>query len=421
MVAVRDLEVGMASASHIHLQQRRLDQTTLRMRICDEVRRQCLHQYPHTLRGLLLTGSMARYEASVTTGGDGKCHVLGDVEFLIVLQQDAHLPSSQEIAQLQTGIEVNLSMAGVICRVSLSPVHRDYLRKLPQHIFTYELLKCGQVVWGDGALLSLVPEFSPSDISQEDAFRLLCNRMVEQLEMASKVRLFVDALPASLGYSTVKLYLDMATSLLVFVGCYEATYQKRAERLAALDASSLGPPFELPDFSRRVATCTVKKLSLHVDHSDLDWAFFEAGIHYACLLWRWELERLTGTVAQESNRQLLERWRKLQPAHQRLRGWAYVARRQGWLRSWRCWPHWALRAWRGSPRYWIYAAAAEVFFRLPCILNSQKPPLRVGTDWARLQRSLPLVNELAVKHPEWDHVSTQIAWNYHQFLTGTRA
>lgn len=422
MAAIHDVGVAMASTSQINLQLSGSDPTSLRIRICNEVTRQCLEQYPQTLQGLLLTGSMARNEGSVIRDVDGRTRVLGDVEVLMVFNQYTRLPSRLEIARLQTISEGNLVRAGVICRISLSPVHRDYLRELPKHIFTYELLKSGQVIWGDTALLEQIPAFSASDICREDAYRLLCNRMVEQLEMASEVRVERDVLPPALLYSTIKLYLDMATSFLVFVGCYEPTYRRRAERLAALAANKSNQeyPFELGDFSRRVTACTVKKLNSNVDNNDLGWPFFEVAIHFARLLWRWELARLTGLEAQQSNRQLLERWRTTQPVRQRLRGWAYVARKQGWG-SCRYWPRWARRAWRGSPRYWIYAATAEVFFRLPCILKPEGLRMPGDKDWARLQKFLPALSGAAVARPDWSQLGLQIAWNYHRFLTGTRA
>src|SRR5204862_702462 len=91
---------------------------------------------------------------------------------------------------------------------------------------------CGQAIWGDAGALALIPDFSPSEIPLEDGWRLLCERIVEQLSVADQLLEWRPTLSAEAHYQTVKLYLDMATSFLLFSGVYAATCREPSKRLA---------------------------------------------------------------------------------------------------------------------------------------------------------------------------------------------
>src|SRR5205807_6068276 len=116
------------------------------------------------------------------------------------------MPRSRALGPLRQSIEEGVSRRGILARVTLSAVHPDYLRKLRPHIFAYELKKCGRVIWGDSQILSLVPRFSASRIPFEDAWRLLCNRMIEQLEVLDGLEDRPTILPPEAFYRTIKLY-----------------------------------------------------------------------------------------------------------------------------------------------------------------------------------------------------------------------
>ena len=151
--------------------------------------------------------------------------------------------------------------------------------------------------------------------------------------------------------------------------------------------------------------------------------FWEEAVTYAERLWRWELVRLTGLRDHLPNRALWEGWMQLQPFRDRFRGWLCVARRRGWHRSWRAWPQWGRRGWRGSPRYWVYAAASELFFRLPWLVEPESQRPEPDLDSEELRRLLPVVRggSLFDGRPVWQQLASDIVWNYHEFLENTRA
>ncbi len=404
----------------------------LRDQICEEVAAHCSRQWGDQLRAVVLTGSLARNEATFGTE-EGHASLLGDAEFLLLFRKGASLPAAPATDALRRAIEGALLDRGLRCVVELSPLRPDFLRRLQPHIFAYELRECGQVVLGDPKILSLIRPFSARDISLEDAWQLLCNRMIEMLEVVSALAGRPASLPSEVFYRTVKLYLDMATSLLVFAGAYQPTYRRRAgalQQLAQTAGAGQRFPFDLGDFSRNVAACTEWKLSgetpamQHAVTGDNGRGFklWEDAILYAHLLWRWELERMTGMRAQASDRELLKKWTALQPAASRLRGWLYVVRRQEWQRSWRDWPRWMLHAWQTSPRYSVYAAAGALFFRLPSLIQPEdrRPP--ITADWEALRSMLPVNTEGASsKACSWTELAADIVANYQQFLVGTRS
>jgi hypothetical protein len=379
----------------------------LRELIAGEVAQACARRHGSALRALVLTGSLARDEAGLVLGA-GHLRVLGDAELLLVLTDATRLPDRAEAERLAGEVEEALLGRGVTCEVTLSPVHAAYLRALGPSIFAYELRTCGRVVAGQPDILDLIPAFAPSAIPQEDAWRLLCNRIVEHLEATEA--------PAG-SYRTVKLYLDMATSLLVFAGAYQPTYRERAEaltRLAAETHEAAAFPSPLEALARQVSLCTGWKVQGGEPLPPAGLTPDDA-LAWAKALWRWELIRLTGASADLANRELLAAWMARQPALARYRGWLHVARRLGWTRSWRHGPRWARLARRASPRYWVYAAAGQLLFA------RQSP--KQERDWSALLRRLP-VNRLAGSPSEpiaWQRAAAEIGWNYRQFLVDTRS
>ncbi len=402
-------------------------------KICYEVTRLATNKFVNQLHAIVLTGSLARDEATFVQELQG-WKLLGDSEFLLVFREGFSLPSGRMLNFLCREIEKEAAANGLECQVTLGAVYPSFLRELQPHIFSYEFRTCGKVVWGEPTILSLVPFFSPSEIPLEDAWRLLCNRMIELLEVAPQLPERPNALPRTVFYRTVKLYLDMATSLLVFAGAYEPTYLKRAERLRKLTQDPTIRyefPFDLHSFSQRVSSCTeAKLLGTSVDNyqsstgtSAVGLAFWEEAITYGQLLWRWEVARLTNTRDQVSDRQLLWKWMRLQPVHGRLRGWLYVLRKQGWHRSWRQWPRWMRRAWRASPRYWVYAVTRELFFSLPRLMKSDSQKPHVDADWEELRSWLPRLRNLkrSKELPVWKELAADLVSNYREFLVDTRA
>jgi len=391
--------------------------------ICEETRRVCVGLYGESLRAVVLTGSLARDEATFVKEG-AHWRLLGDADFFLVFHDGARQPSHLSADPIGPAIEDVLYGKGLIASIGLSPVDSSYLCTLTRCIAAYELRTCGRVIWGDRAILSLVPEFKTAEILLEDAWRLLANRMIEQLEAVASADQTSDVLSQDAHYCTVKLYLDMATSYLAFAGRYLPTYREREQvlRHLAADASSHSDvPFPLRPFSQRVSECTRFKLEgrgLAGPPREL----WEDAVGFAQMLWTWELKRLN-EMSKSSDSKLMVGWMDEQPVEAKIRGWASVVRRSGWLRSWRQWPRWIRLCRQASPRYWVYNVATEIFFRLPSLMGHSRSHWEYDPDWKSLTFLLPLPH-LADSEPgplTWQHVARLTALNYHRFLKSTTA
>jgi hypothetical protein len=407
------------------------DNRFLKAAIIEETGAACSRAYSGPLRALVLTGSLAREEATFVSS-DAGWKSRGDAEFFLVFDERANLPAAGEMNELSEKISARLRERKIRCAIGLDAVHPRYFARLRPHIFAYELRTCGQVIWGDTKVLSLIPNFPASAIPLEDAWRLLANRLIEQLEVAP--------LPAAGRafdlsdwlYRTAKLYLDMATSLLVFLGHYEPTYRGRLERLRSL-ASQLpqknGVPFPLDDFAERVALCTHFKIEggeaangFLAPHALEDTArASKEALSYAQRLWRWELARLTRLQGQVPDSQLLRTWMRLQPLSDRLRGWLFVLRTCGWQKSWREWPHWMWAARHASPRYCVYAVASELLFEDADPVAAGSAEAGSGDFLKDLRRQLPVPPEQETAPGDRQAIVASVIWSYHRFLEKTRS
>ena len=371
------------------------------------VSRVCGERFGRPVQAVVLTGSLARYEATILAEGAG-WRLVGDADLIVILRADTPLPAAAESRELEQGIERTLAGMGAVCPVSISFTHAGYLRGLRPAIFAYELLCRGDVVWGDRDVLRLIPAFAASGIPREDAWRLLANRIVEQLECAAGVPVSPEPLPPEAQRATSKLYLDMATSLLVFAGRYEPTYAARLKNLRALagERRDGGWPLDLAAFAERVAACQEWRFRTEESNA-IDRRLWDDAVNDAARLWQWESERLAYTSPLR-----------------RLRGWLYVVRRQGWQQSRRQWPRWARLAMAGSPRDLVYRAATDLFFDLPRLAAGENGGDETGMMYGNMERrvrSLPVRRHPAAAAMTWRDAAAEIAWNYHEFVEGTRA
>jgi hypothetical protein len=395
--------------------------------IRDAVVAAATERYGRRLRAIVLTGSLARGEGTFREEGT-KTRLLGDAELFLVFHDDVRVPSEQETGALAAAVSARVAHE-VACTVSLSPVGPTYLRRLAPHIFAYELRTCGEVLWGDLEVLDLVPAFAPAAIPLEDAWRLVANRMVEYLDVAGELGAprLRDGTPAH--YKTVKLYLDLATSLLLFAGAYAPTYRERAARLARLASGGGRPdlPAGLDELAERVEECTRIKLGHAADAGpgDLDW---REAIVATRQVWRWELARLTGSDPSATaddgvtDEALLGRWLGQQPVAHRLRGWLSAGRRLGWRQAAARWAAARRRGCIASPRYCVYAAASALFFRLPELCQTPALAVRADLECGVARRWLPVwPARHAAETPAWRAAAAATSWNYRVLLESTRA
>jgi len=389
----------------------------MRSAICEETVRVCTAQFGASVRALVLTGSIARDEATWVRDA-GYWKLLGDADFFLVFQD--RIPAEPAVQGVAREVETVLRSKNIAADIGLAAVEGGYFRKLPPHIATYELRTCGRVVAGEQGILSLVPAFQAAEISLEDAWRLLANRIIELIEA---VAVSGDPQSAAARYRSVKLLLDMATSYLVFTGRYLPTYGERASALQEMaeQATDAGAPFPLAEFAGVVTACTNFKVGSGPYPRTVTGLFHDA-VNYAEGLWRWELSRLTGTRADCPNSELMERWMALQPLSVRLRGWASLLRRSGWLRSWRQWPRWA-RLLLASPRYWVYGSAAEILFRLPQLLEHGRNCTIPDAAWEAISATMSGVAGIPNRlgPPSWSIAGRMVSEGYRRFLETTAA
>ena len=396
---------------------------TAKRAVCEHIVHHCVRTYRDRLSAIVLAGSMARDEATFVR--DGKdVRLLGDADCALIFRKNASLPADSETASLEHTIEEHLAKDGVRGKVGLSAVTPGFLENLPRDITTYELRNCGQVLWGEPDILSIVRNFSASAIMREDAWRMLCNRMIEQLAYVGHFNNTSAELTPELHYATVKLFLDMATSYLLFAEQYAPSYRERSARLLALAERTQGDaPFPLKKFAARVAQCTSWKLLGEARDCDRRVGLWHEGIRYLRRLWRWEMIQLTSSSGEATIKSLCRQLAKQQTVQQRLRGWLSVVKRRGWLKSWRRWPRWMRLSLDSTPRYLVYRAATEVVFRLPYLLKQEGELPRLDVDWHAIQALLP---ERAPRQssPEkvlWRALADDVWWNYSKFLMNTRA
>jgi len=399
-----------------------------RAAICEITVALAVARHGGNLKAVVLTGSLARKEATFLRDGAG-WKQLGDSEFFLVYRDDAPLPSCDELRTLENEIEARLLRRNIKGRISLSAIRSAYLRRLQPAIFAYELMANGSVLWGE-PVLSLIPRFTPDAIPLEDAWRLLANRMIELLEASLMLTSASQELPKEAIYQAAKLYIDMGTSFLVFAGGYEPTYAARAQKMAALlseKGAAESCPLDTARFAERVVACTRWKLfaatrPLPLEAGRNSREFWEEAITDARALWRWELMRLTGAGENLSDQRLMSKYMREQPRSQRFRGWLFVLRREGWGRSWQKWPGWISHAFEGSPRYWVYASASELLFKLPEVTaagyrgDAQENAAHQAHSWLPVARG---VSPTGAR--DWRTHASDIAWNYHRFLEGTRS
>ena len=394
----------------------------LRKAICDATSVVCTSFLGLRLQALVLTGSLAREEATITRKGRTTT-LVGDADFLIVVEPNAAHPSEAELRALAGAAERRLSESGISVHVGLGAVSPSYFSKLPARGFTYELKNCGKVVWGSQEILGRIPRYDAAELSQEDAWRTLNHRMIEVLMHIENSVCLGEELAPDLEYAVTKLYLDMATSYLIFAGLYRPTYAARARELRTLAAEAVESsqlPFALEQFSERVSECTERKLTgvgLGVNRS---FAFLEEAVGYARKLWDWETGRLFGINRKMTVKSVIAAMGRRQNFTERLRGWASLARRAGWTAASRSWARWARLSVIATPRYLVYGVASQLFWNLPHMLQNQNPS-NASFDWRPLRNLLPVVPSAGVQAVDYRSLIDDIVWNYKTFLIGTPA
>lgn len=291
---------------------------------------------PRDLVGVVLTGSFARGEGSVVAL-DRHLRVLGDIEFFLVVKQDAD--ERRLAVELPAwGREASATLGGDTVRVDLEfgLLDVDFLRRRGRpSIFLYDLLHHGKVLWGPEDLLAIAPAFGPERIPPDDALFLLFNRIVEQLEAYERLdHLDGDGL-LDVAYQRYKLPLDLAGSVLAFTGGHVPLYRRRPTAFAGLVAETpslaalLPPGFgaRLEEAARVKTAPQAEDVRPAVRSLDERRAELRRGIAGSVptvgAFLAWELQRVVRTRG--SLPQLLAAWLRTPSWPRRLREWAKLA------------------------------------------------------------------------------------------------
>lgn len=387
--------------------------------ISREVARIAAERLGTSLHAVLLTGSMARGEASLIRRDDA-WDSLGDAEFFLVLVEGSR---RVDTSPLQDEARDALKKAGVACRVDLATTTPGALRALRPNIFSYELRQCGQVVWGDPEVLDHIPDFRSEDVPREDGWRLVSNRIVEMLEWPTPLPVPGEALPRAVAYRALKLCLDTATGLLLARGLYAPTYRRRAEQLRKLAPAPAGEPlpFALGPFSVTVEELTRVKLGDAPPRLP-DWTTWRSSLAWALALWDDEISFLSGGGAANPD-EALGQFARSRSLRERGKGWLAMWHSMGALRGLRLVPRVARFLTRGTPRYRVYGVATELARALPTLLPSVATSDEDAPRWRELRTRLPLPareSDLS-PGPAWQKLAEDVLRHYRTFLVGTRA
>ncbi|HET9400053.1 MAG TPA: hypothetical protein VFO34_03795 [Candidatus Acidoferrales bacterium] len=375
-------------------------------------------QFLETARALVLTGSLARNEATLARS-NGEWVSNSDADFFLIIRDGARQPNARQLSELSVLLEQRLLDQKFRVQVGINSVDSNYLRNLPRHIATFELRECGEVMWGDPEVLSLIPKFPPELISKEDAWRMLCNRSIELLgslsssEISGKDGKLVE-------YATIKLVLDSATSYLVFRGAYEPTYAARESRLRQILKIPLEtpPPFDLERFGELVSRCTWLKVASH--STDAEIPTWQIATDFALKIWHWELVQLTEYQQSATDIELWRNWAGKQSGRDRFRAWVSATRRLRWSERGKNSFRWVQLAGNATPRYWIYLAANTI---LSQAVGQRSLAAKVSTDeWNRIVETLPDNKTLSGSSTRsLAALAEALTWNYKRFLFGTLA
>jgi hypothetical protein len=288
--------------------------------------------------GVLLTGSFARGEGTVIPHPPTKSRWLSDVECLVVVREG--VVSRQEIQRSMRQIErdTNTDRANAArgIKVELRAILTEGMTRLPPAIFTSELREHAKLLCGDPAAIPLpLASLNGDGISKRDAFRLLNNRIIVQIAVRSEhADRNIDS--TAIAYSLAKFWIDLGTSLSIYLGCYRPGYRSREKPFEdALGANQeiLGAEMSGRLISRFRNAMAQKLGRAGFPAGDPTDEFSEA-VEIARATWNWESGQMLGTSTAARNwREIFGRLSSLESRVQRLRDWARAFRQPSGLRQ----------------------------------------------------------------------------------------
>jgi hypothetical protein len=289
--------------------------------------------------GLILTGSVARGEGTLITDQKTRTRWLGDLECLLIVLPGGPA-SARRIDDILHHVETELNddfrNRGRGLKIGVTRMVSSRMAGLRPSIFNREFLEHGKLLWGTPSALP-IPDWwtaGTHEVPARDALRLLNNRILQQI--TARIRQETgDSQPLSAEYAVSKFWIELATSLSVFLGCYRTTYRERHAAIESLLTSQpeiLGREFsELLVAQLREAmavkfgeTPRVRGLACHG---------FDEVARVASRVWFWETARMLDADPDDSDwRLVIRRLRHLETTSQRARDWMRLLVRDRGLR-----------------------------------------------------------------------------------------
>jgi hypothetical protein len=279
-----------------------------------------------TVLGLILTGSVARGEGTLIADRNTGTRWMGDIECLLIVppsENKSKLDATLHNVETELNDDFRNKRRGL--KIGLTRMVSSRLERLRPSIFNRELLEHGKLLWGHPSAVPLPAWWIAGgrEVPVNDAFRLLNNRIIQQIK-ARMAQETVDSEPLSAEYAISKFWIELATSLSVFLGCYRTTYRERHaafENLLASRPEIFGEEFNKLIVARLREAMAVKFGQVPGVLRPAHQRFDEIA-RVAARVWYWESGGMLGADRNDSDwRIVLSRLRRLETPGQRARDW----------------------------------------------------------------------------------------------------
>jgi hypothetical protein len=365
-------------------------QNEVRRELDNLVARVCAVPAARCFTGLLLTGSFARGEGTVVSNGSGANRWLSDIECLVVFTPGmvARRAIQRTLRQIEAGINDNPGSRTRGIKVELRAIAAEGMTRLRPTIFTAELNQHAKLLWGNPAAVPMPPAWCGADaVSRHDAFRLLNNRIIEQIAVRGECAgARGDRVAAQ--YALAKFWIDLATSLSVFFGCYRPGYRSRQKPFE--DSLRAHPEILAADLAEHLIDHFRNAMALKLGETrlvvrDLS-GDFSVAAEIARSVWNWESGRMLRRDSTADDwRSIFKRLSGLETTPQRVRDWGRLLRRPGGLSKL------GLRTMLGAARA---GSLATLIYGTGCVIDFFWDEIGRETDCGReIARALcPILN-----------------------------
>ncbi|MFN3467458.1 MAG: hypothetical protein ACK4WF_07115 [Candidatus Brocadiales bacterium] len=366
----------------------------------------------------ILTGSMSRGEGVATIGGDGRVKLYSDMDMLLVANGNGDINRKlMKAKEIESYLRKQLSLEHIEGNAEVNVISRSCLGRFKENIFGCELKGHGKVLWGEPSILEEIPPLYSNKIPRQDAFALLNNRILEQLTSLEDVLHHGDA--SRNLYNISKLYLDIITSLLVFLGEYNSTYAARAQNFKNGYKRFDNTPLAgcMKDLIEKVEYWT--RWRAHpVTNGTLERSLLEQWLElmsYTREIWLWELSNLLRRETSKDGLALINTYIAEEPFPDKVKGWLRLLKRCYMLKKYPPYGRTARLLTKGSPRALTYSCGALLYFTAPAMLNGEWTN---GYNKKVLDfvYSMTPVFFLQPNPTDWDKLRKNLTINYESFF-----